>query len=88
MEVQLISLEKTNEFEVRYIAAWPCALDIDPIEVFQTLGKETWSTRLLFYSRDFLEIPSGDSEFDDLILENSAFVEITSKLLFKASTNP
>lgn len=87
MEEQLISIDKTNEFEVRFLAVWPCALDIDPIEVFQTLGKETWPTRLLFYSRDILEIPSGDPEFDNLRFKHSAFVEITSKILFKGSSD-
>jgi hypothetical protein len=81
------SNKETNEYEVRFLAVWPCLLEVDAIEIVQKIGKEKWETKIHFNSKKKLEIPSGDPEFQGYTFTNSAFIEITSKLLFKGTTD-
>ena len=70
-----------NQWDVRFLAVWPCSLDIDPINVSQKVGKEDWTTTFTFYSKNSIEIPSPGA--DSLRFKNSAFIEINSKIIYQ-----
>ncbi len=70
-----------NQWDVRFLAVWPCSLDIDPITVSQKVGKEDWTTNLTFYSKGLIEIPSPGA--DSLRFKNAAFIEINSKIIYQ-----
>lgn len=76
-------IDPTVQYEVRFLAVWPCELDIDLIDISQQVGKEEWPTRIVFYSKDNIQIPLEGEH--SLKFKNSAFVEITTKILFKGT---
>ncbi|GAB2798628.1 hypothetical protein GCM10027275_50250 [Rhabdobacter roseus] len=73
-----------EQWDVCFMAIWPCLAEIDEIHYSLEVKKETWPTNITFFSKENFAFPYNNAPIN---FQNSAFITIESKIYFDGDYN-